>query len=329
MNPLEEFLANNRSCASSWRANLSSAVGGPSTSLSRLATRLIWPQRSKHMRYLAPGISIQIESNHRFTICRNGNPLVECMSLAELVPAMQTPVSIVATGPTALDYPWDQVRNGERFLIAVNGAPTMLKDLGLAPDLLVVTDREFALTGTRHFESVPNAPLVIEFLAATALASTAPQLLLNRPVAIIERVNMWYGLPSIDLQDLLRMNEASDKPFAFPDAVDPACRVGWSHRPELGIFSGRTVVFGALQIAIGLGATDVEIIGMDLSGAGRAYSEGPGKRPTQLQEHYQSFILPSFQTMRRALAGRGVVVTNRSPVCPLPPEIFADLSQAS
>ena len=47
-------------------------------------------------------------------------------------------------------------------------------------------------------------------------------------------------------------------------------------------------------------------------------------RPTQLQEHYRSFILPSFQTMRLALASRKVKVTSCSPVCPLPSWIFGD-----
>jgi hypothetical protein len=328
MTPLEEFLANQKRCEFSWRASLSRAVGGPATSLSRLATRLIWPRQLKHMRYLAPGITLRHLADGRWTILANGTPLAESAKLSQLIPPPVMPVSIVATGPSALDYPWDSVQNGQRFLIAVNGAPTMLRDLGIRPDLLVVTDREFALTGARHLAAAPDVPLAIEFLAAAALAATKPQLLTGRRFAILERVNMWHALPAIDDAVLKELNQVSGSPFIFPETKDPKCRVGWSYRPELGIFSGRTVVFGALQIAIGLGATDVEIIGMDLSGAGRAYSEDSGQRPTQLQEHYQSFILPSFQTMRRALAGSGIVVTNRSPVCPLPPEIFADFAQA-
>jgi hypothetical protein len=236
------------------------------------------------------------------------------------------PVSIVATGPSALDYPWDKVRNGEKFLIAVNGAPTMLKELGLVPDLLVVTDREFALTGARHFEVVPDVPLAIEFLAAAALASTAPHLLTKRPITILERVNLWHGLPALDHQTLGQLNKDSEMPFVLPSLQDSKCRVGWSHRPELGLFSGRTVVFGALQIAVACGATDVEIIGMDLGGCGRAYAEGPENRPSQLQEHCEAFILPSFEIMHLALSGRQIAVRNCSPVCPLPPGLFADSS---
>jgi KDO transferase-3 len=135
---------------------------------------------------------------------------------------------------------------------------------------------------------------------------------------------MWHALPMLDDATIKDLNEASGKPFSFPVRKDPKCRVGWSRRPDLGIFSGRTVVFGALQIAIGLGATDVEIIGMDLNGAGRAYDEANKQRPTQLQQHYQEFILPSFEVMSRVLAGSNVRVRNISPVCPLPTAFFTD-----
>ena len=236
------------------------------------------------------------------------------------------PTSIIATGPSALEYSWENLGNCRRFLIAVNGAPTMLKNFGVVPDLLVVTDREFALTSFQHLEVAPGVPLAIELLAAAALASVAPQLLTDRPFAIIERVNMWHALPMLDDATIKDLNEASGKPFSFPERKDTKCRVGWSHRPDLGIFSGRTVVFGALQIAIGLGATDVEIIGMDLNGAGRAYDEGNKQRPTQLQQHYQEFIVPSFQVMSRVLAGSNVRVRNISPVCPLPAHLFAKRS---
>ena len=323
MNPLADLLVGETRCASVWRSRLNGAVGGPATSLSRMMARLIWPRRLKHMRYLAPGITLSRHADGRWGIHAEGVLVAESKPLERLVARPAVPVSIVATGPSALDYTWDSVRNGERFIIAVNGAPTMLRDLGIRPDLLIVTDREFALTGARHLAAAPDVPLVIEFLAAAALAVTEPQHLCGRRFAVVERVNLWHGIPSFDAERLRTLNDLSGMPFVFPGQKDPKCRVGWSYRPELGIFSGRTVVFGALQIAIGLGATELEIIGMDLSGAGRAYSEGSEQRPTQLQQHYQSFILPSFQTMRQALAGSNIVVTNCSPVCPLPQELFA------
>ena len=36
------------------------------------------------------------------------------------------PVTIVATGPSAKEYNWDELRDSGRFVIAVAGAPTLL-----------------------------------------------------------------------------------------------------------------------------------------------------------------------------------------------------------
>jgi KDO transferase-3 len=328
MTPLETWLENRGGKAFQCRLAWSRWIADFPNGLQKLASQLIWPRRLKHMRYLPLEITLDAK-NGQWTILKNSNPLAKSKALRELIPPIASSASIIATGPSALEYSWGNLGNCRRFLIAVNGAPTMLKNFGVVPDLLVVTDREFARTGFQHLEVAPGVPLAIEFLAAAALASVAPQLLTERPFAIIERVNMWHALPMLDDATIKDLNEASGKPFSFPERKDTKCRVGWSHRPDLGIFSGRTVVFGALQIAIGLGATDVEIIGMDLNGAGRAYDEGNKQRPTQLQQHYQEFILPSFEVMSRVLAGSNVRVRNISPVCPLPDDFFTGLSQSN
>ena len=303
-----------------WRTALTRATAEFPAPLRKLASRAIWPGGLKHMRYLPPRVTFTVVADRRWTVFESGRALAESKPLLELVPRIGVPTSIVATGPTALDYPWG--RSEGKFVIAVNGAPTMLKSVGKLPDLMVVTDREFALTGTRHFDAAPGAPLAIEFLAAAALAATTPRVLTEHPFAILERVNLWHGLPSLEDRDLRRLNLELGSPFVLPAVPDPKCRIGWSRRPEIGIFSGRNVVFGALQIAIGLGAKDLEIIGMDLGG-GRAYAEDSAARPSQLGEHYEPYILPSFQIMAQALKESDVSIANVSPVCPLPKHLFS------
>lgn len=273
------------------------------------------------MRYLPADIALVVGPEKRWTVSKNGRFLAESRQLVEMVPNIGETVGIVATGPTASEYPWEKARDEGQFLIAVNGAPTLLAPLGVQPDLLVVTDREFAQTGAHHLDRAPGVPLAIEFLAAAALAVTSPHALTERPFAILERINLWHGLRALDLARLQRLNLVSGSPLFFPAVPDPKCRVGWSRRPEIGIFSGRTVVFGALQIAVGLGARRIKVIGMDLGG-GRAYAEGSTARPTQLSEHYVPYILPAFQTMAEALQGTGVSVDNLSTVCPLPADLF-------
>ena len=320
MHSLETWLGQ-RQEAGVWRNHLSRRAACLPPLLRKLAKRMIWPGGLSHMRYLPADIALVVGPEKQWTVSKNGRVLAESRQLVELVPSIGETVGIVATGPSALEYPWEKARDEGQFLIAVNGAPTLLAPLGVQPDLLVVTDREFAQTGAHHLDRAPGVPLAIEFLAAAALAASSPHVLMERPFAILERINLWYGLRVLDSASLQRLNLASGSPLVLPALRDPKCRVGWSRRPEIGVFSGRTVVFGALQIAVGLGARRIKIIGMDLGG-GRAYAEESTVRPTQLNEHYETYILPAFQTMAEALQGTGVSVENLSGVCPLPADLF-------
>ena len=78
-----------------------------------------------------------------------------------------------------------------------------------------------------------------------------------------------------------------------------------------------------MQLVIGLGARDIEIIGMDLGCAGHVCHEGVDVLPTSLAADYAERILPAFEVMHEALRGSGVAVRNHSPVCPLPRRLFA------
>ena len=288
--------------------------------LARVVEKQITP---RHMRAIAPRTFFHREADKGWALRRGKQELARSTPLADLVGRLTRPVSIVATGPTVRDYPWEKIRKENRFVIAVNGAPTVLKEVGITPDLLVVVDNRFARSGARHFENAPGVPLVTIFRAASILTTCSPGRLAERRFSLLEKINSWYGLPQIAHAQIAELSRTSGTPFHFPEFPDPTYRLGWSEAPELGFFSASTVAFAALQVAVRLGATDIEIIGMDLSGAGRAYDEGPNPRPSSLQEQYSKTILPSFEIMHQALAGSGVVIRNLSPVCPLPARLFS------
>ena len=166
-------------------------------------------------------------------------------------------------------------------------------------------------------------PLVIETIAGAIWATLAPDDFNSRAVTLFERGNAWHAIPQVSAAALARLNDESGRPWTLPEKMDAKFRVGWSARPEWGFFSGRTVTFAALQVAVRLGARDIEIIGMDLGGKGRAYQEPVNERPSYLLDHYAAYVLPSFELMSRALAATGVRVKNLSPVCPLPRHLFA------
>jgi len=293
----------------------------------RMLERRRWPGHFRHMRSIPPGYLYEPAADGGWIMKKDGRVVTECLPWDRITGRITRPVTIFATGPTALACSWDRLRRGDRFIIAVNGAPTVLLERGIRPDLHVVIDRHFVHSGVKHFRISPDLPLIGTHRSAAVLAALMPGGFARKPVAIVERVNAWYGIPVIPQQELRQLNRDSGSPFHFPDEPDRKFHIGWSDNPALGVFPGCTVVFSALQIAVALGATDVEIIGMDLSSMGRAYDESLSQRPTELVSQYEQYILPAFQTMHRALLGTGVAIRNLSPVCPLPAGLFANHSR--
>jgi len=287
------------------------------------AGKLVFHTATSHMRYIPPEVEIHALGEGSWSLSVAGKPLPPTVPLTNLPGLLDQPVSIVASGPSALDHDWDDLRAGKRFVIAVNGSTTLLEQVGVKPDLMVVIDDNFCVSGACHFAAAAGVPLAIQTTAGATWAALAPDDFNSRTVVLLERVNSWYAIPRVSPAELARLNGESGRPWTLPERMDADFRVGWSARPEWGFFSGRTVTFAALQVAVRLGARDIEIIGMDLGGKGRAYQEPGVPRPTYLQAHYADYVLPSFDLMSRALAGTGVRVRNLSPACPLPRHLFA------
>lgn len=322
MNALSRHLSNRRSAGLVVRSKCLKAVARLPAPVRRWAERKVWSGPFLHMRSPTPEITVEIGLDGHWIFKRNAVSQAESLPLERLVGRIDRPVSVIATGPTARNHGWESIRQGGRFVVAVNGAATFLKSLGIVPDLLVVTDPMFALSGADHFRNAPGIPLVTTWRAASTLVMEAPAELCKRPFSIIERVNAWYGVPAVSLGELYAINRDSGSPFHFPEDQKLQLKVGWSNSPQQGFFSGCNVVLAALQVVVGLGATHIEIVGMDLSDQGRIYEEGLNPQPSLLQAQYEKFIRPSFEVMHRALKGSGVNIRNVSPVCPLPQELF-------
>ena len=276
----------------------------------------------RHMRSLAPRTSFLRTPEGGWDVRHAGKHIARSVPLDQLVGLIDKPVTIVATGPSAKHHDWDELRKGGRFVIAVAGAPTFLKSIGIRPDLFVVSDSRLASRAIQHFRNAAGVPMVTVLRGASIHAIESPCELQTRPFSIIEKINSWYGKPSLTDEALLKLNRSSNSPFHFADEASPDSRCGWSSAPELGFFTATTVTFVALQIAVRLGARDIEIVGMDLTSAPRVYDEGAEPLPNSLEEHYETVILPSFLEMSRALAGSGVSIRNLSPVCALPADLF-------
>ncbi|MBK1882505.1 hypothetical protein JIN85_08765 [Luteolibacter pohnpeiensis] len=318
MNPLSHHLTQRNLASVSMRQRWVDRTASLPCPIARWVEHRLFPFRLRHMRPLAYGVSAEIDDQNIWQLQVGEKTVATSVPLAQLLGTPIQPATIVATGPSAKSHEWQS----GRMMVAVNGAPTFLKDRGIRPDLLVVTDPQFTKCCFEHFKNAPGVPLITTFRAASMLAKNAPEELANRPFTIIERVNSWYGIPALPLEDLLILNRNAGSPFHFPECTKTQLKVGWSENPELGFFSGCNVVFAALQVMIGLGARDLEIVGMDLCGSSRVYQEC-NPQPSLLKEQYDRYILPSFAIMSEALKSTDIRVRNASPVCPLPTEFFA------
>ncbi|MBK1833671.1 hypothetical protein [Roseibacillus ishigakijimensis] len=237
--------------------------------------------------------------------------------LAQLrVGLRSTRLRIVASGPSLRDYAgWGE----DRVTLAVNGAAAWMEEEGKTPDFLVVSDRRFArekgeliargLSRGGHLLATPQ-------VLATLKASGQP---LPPAFSLFEIVNEWYGAPALSREGVRALG------MVLPESGQLS-RVGWSDDPERGLFSGATVAYPALQLAVWMGGRDIEFAGLDLGGSQRVYEEKEAQ-PSQLDVHFERFIRPAFELAKSVLAERPIRLHNPSPVCPIDLNLAPDAGQ--
>ena len=283
--------------------------------LGKHITRAILPKSFEHMRELDAAFTFDRQERGLSAMRFKGTKITDSVPTNELMERITRPVTLVTTGPSALNHDWEAEKKSGRMIVAVTGGAGFLKERGIVPELLILSDPGFCKTGGYHIRDAIGIPLVLEYRCAAALEAYFPGAFLQRRVSIVERVNRWYGLPPLSKSELQRMNKESKSPFRLGELAP----IGWSDCLDLGFFPSSTVAIVALQVLVALGATDIEIIGMDLGGTHSVYGNA---RPSRLEQNYESIILPSFIMMKSALSNRGIKIRNVSPSCPLPPELF-------
>lgn len=217
---------------------------------------------------------------------------------------------IIASGPSVLST-LSFERHDKEAYFAVNGAARFLDGFAGSRRYLVICDAAF----TRQ-----NAALVLDRLDQGVVLLTTPDCLLTL---------IRCGPGIVDHFDGVRLFQTVGDPYGCPFATeselrenglflrstdDRSLRVGWSARADLGVYSGATVAFPALQIAVGMLAKEIEFHGLDLSTQGRAYDE-VAPEPSMIGEHLGKYIKPAFELAGKHLKGTGVKVRNKSPDC--------------
>jgi Kdo-III transferase WaaZ len=213
------------------------------------------------------------------------------------------PVLIVASGPSAADFPLDHYRHIP--MIAMNGSLLRLQQDDIPAFFYLCDDPRFAKArhdvlsnAITHAENVAlNAPALEQFL------STAPALPWHATPWLLERVNRSWRAPRIsDRRFAWSVRHDQELFSAFSIWRNKPNRLGFSTNMAKGYYSARTIPYCALQLACHLGFSHAYIVGLDLNPAlGRCYPEGAQQLKSTLDIDYDDFILPSFQFMQSRL----------------------------
>lgn len=236
-----------------------------------------------------------------------GRKIVDLSGIDIFLQRAGSRVLIVGSGPSIT-----QMRMGDlppRSALLLNGAIGLVGTEIAEPLAVAIEDERFVW---RHFEMIGrcvprDVPMLLSPGAIRALCDVDATFLPGRPVVLIDDLRKPYGLPRREDDELARI-----------DYVTLRGAAGFSAAPGRGVFQGGSVVVSAVQFALATGATNIGLLGVDISNSAspRFYEEagaaafsgvaGAGKR-----------ILDHIALARDIAGRRGTRLVNHSPVSAL------------
>ena len=226
------------------------------------------------------------------------------------------PVFIVASGPSAKDFPIEEFRHIP--MITVNGAISLFLEAQIAPFFYICTDMGFPVQQPHLYKAALKQArnVVIRREGASS--------------ARLEGQGNLYLLDKAQTPGLAKriFRRDHDLVHAFSMLSRRQSTIGFSRNLSKGLVDGRTVAYAALQLAYHLGFNEVYLVGMDLNQSLPRFYEGKtGKAsPSTLDRHYGNRILPSLQFMARNIVGPAFTVYNLSQVSRVPSGVIPVLS---
>ena len=256
------------------------------------------------------------------------NSLASALKFRQSRNSQSGPLFIVASGPSAKDFPFEKYRKYPMF--AVSGSIQLLMPSGIRPFFYLCDDNSFA---TQRHEILAEA---IECAERVALSPRVITITKEKSPGILDDKN---------LHQLARVNRAaataalSDRQFAWHTRNDPDIerrfslfrkkpnRIGFSRNMEKGYYSCRTIPYAGLQLAYHLGFQTVFLVGVDLnSSKGRFYEAGASAMPSHLDEDYEDYILPCFKLMSDKVVSERFRVFNLSMDSRLPSSVVPKIT---
>jgi Kdo-III transferase WaaZ len=285
------------------------------------------PRSLSHMRRLPPAFGLEPLGDGAYAVYWRRHRLTETLPLSELRRPMDPECFILATGPSIGEMDLMPLRG--RSCMGVNGSIVLSDELPFTYHLM--SDRNFfrARPDLVDRALASGSDCILSFTGLALICERAPERLTGARVFIANAVNVEYGVSQLPAQ-VFDAEAARDPAFALAPGISPSDgRVGFSWDIRRGIFSGQTIVYAALQIAVWLGFRRIFLLGMDLGGGPtRFYEQGSKGEPTRLDEDYEPYILPAFALAGELLRSKGLEVYNLSPTSRLPANVIPKISLA-
>ncbi|MCK4608063.1 MAG: hypothetical protein KAT71_01165 [Gammaproteobacteria bacterium] len=280
------------------------------------------PANMQHMALYYP--EFRLKENRE--IIWHGKNVASLRPIEELKQLQKDSCYIIATGPSINSIDLNRIP-GDALLWGVNGAIALAAKYKLKFDCYTVVDadfirkrfamvREIILSGAHCLFSPYNIRLVCE---------RDVTLLSKGKIYMLPDLNERYNQPILNLEDFDQW-AAQDNDLILPKHLThQGDRVGFSKNIAQGIFSGGTVVYGAIQAAYYVGCKEVNILGMDLGSTStqpRFYDEGKNVCHSSLDKYYETIIEPSFKVLADLCQHEDFKVYNLSPQSRLPDNII-------
>ena len=266
----------------------------------RPAFRLLRGGRGAHFEETWPGLRLsRVDAGGE--ILWRGHGLNRLRPHGEVLPGLDRAV-ILGSGPSLADQ---RIEAFDAPALMLNGALCLLARLP-RPAALVVEDERFVW---RHLSMLrrdlpEDLPCFFSPSVIRAIASRDRGLLRDRPIGLVDDLRKPFDAPRRALEGSAEVVTTQGAAFSL--------------RPDRGVVKCGTVAFSALQIAMGLGAKDICLAGIDLKNADapRFYEER-GQAAWSGIVKGQARILAHFALAGDVASGRGIRLTCASPVSAL------------
>jgi KDO transferase-3 len=299
--------------------------------LRRKLYRARLPDYMRHMRKAHPDFWLAGAHGVLDTVYWRGKPVGRILPLEHLTRATGPDCFIVATGPSINQIDFSHLQG--RACIGVNGSILRSEESSLPFRSHVIADRQFFKD---RFELVRKALMsgvecLFTFRGLSVICERQPELLRDARVFLLDEITAHFGQPKLSAVDFDAAADRDPDLVLHPSARPSKGWVGFSRDIRKGVFTGQTIAFSALQVAVWLGYTRIFILGMDLGGTGdrvRFYESGEKAAPMRLDRDYESYIQPAFEVASKLRSALGIQIYNLSLDSRLPAAIIPKLSFA-